>query len=144
MANSPLSPAGSPLLVLLPRTFCSSVGCTGLGLAPAFLCGKVFMSLWRNERNKGSIHKPAQGYYRVSYMGLFLEQFYEITFMSCEALKIKFKGFTKRKCPPHTWSVTSDCSSHVFGFDKCLRWSCVTGLVWLMACWEMEPFRGGG
>lgn len=92
--TGPLNPAGFPFLVRIPRTFCSTVGCPGLALAPFVLCGKVFMRLCRNERNKGSIHKPAQGYYRVSDMGLFSG----ITFISYEALKIKLKGFAKRKC----------------------------------------------
>lgn len=100
--NSPLKPSGCPFLVLLPRTCCSSVGCPGLGLASAFLCSEVFpffffMSLWRSERNQGSIYN----HLRVitgCHIWVYFQKFYEITFTSCKALMVKFKGFAERKC----------------------------------------------
>jgi hypothetical protein len=50
--------------------FLPQCGLARAGLGTCFLCDKVFMSIWRNERNKVGIHKPAEGYCKMSNMGL--------------------------------------------------------------------------
>lgn len=86
------------------------------------------------RKKQGTVRKPAKGYCTMSYVGLFLEQFYEITFIRCETLKTRWKEKASHLglLIMHVLVLISFSNGHVLQ-----AWS-DSG-----CCWEMKSSRDG-